>query len=77
MLAYLRRVSLAQYCQEKRGRMSQLARLLQVALPTVSNWVSWHRRVPAARCLPIEKWTHGRVRAESLRPDLIWIHTKR
>lgn len=52
------------------GGVSRLAGLLSVTPPTVSQWVSGRRQVPAERCPAIEKATG--VTCEELRPDVQW-----
>jgi len=54
------------------GGLSALARLLGVAPPTVSQWASGVRPIPAERCPAIEKATGGAVTCEELRPDVDW-----
>lgn len=58
------------------GGVTRMAAILQVKVPTVSQWVSksprQHRRVPAERCPAIERATGGQVRCEDLRPDVDW-----
>lgn len=52
------------------GGLSELARVLGVSSPTVSQWRTGTRRVPAERCPAIERATKGAVTCEELRPDL-------
>jgi len=54
------------------GGLSALARLLGVAPPTVSQWASGVRPIPAERCPAIERATGGAVMCEELRPDVDW-----
>ena len=54
------------------GGVSGLARRLGVKAPTVSQWVSGKRPIPAERCPQIEEATRGVVRCEDLRPDVNW-----
>lgn len=54
------------------GGQAQLARLLGVTPPTVNQWISGTRQVPAERCPAIERATNGAVRCEELRPDVDW-----
>jgi len=54
------------------GGLSALARLLGVAPPTVSQWASGVRPIPAERCPAIERATGGAVTCEELRPDVDW-----
>jgi DNA-binding transcriptional regulator YdaS (Cro superfamily) len=51
------------------GGFSALARALRVSGPTVHEWNSRRRHVPAARCVQIEQATGGVVRRWDLRPD--------
>lgn len=44
--------------------------------PTVSQWVSGRRQVPAERCPEIEKVAGGLVRCEDLRPDVDWAYLR-
>jgi DNA-binding transcriptional regulator YdaS (Cro superfamily) len=54
------------------GGQSALARLLNIAPPTVNEWVKGDRRIPAERCPEIEDATDKRVTCEELRPDVRW-----
>ena len=51
------------------GGLTVLARILEVAPPTVHEWKVGKRPVPAARCLAIELATKGTVTRKQLRPD--------
>ncbi|AXK39634.1 transcriptional regulator [Crenobacter cavernae] len=51
------------------GGVSATARLFGVTPWAVSKW---RQRVPAERCIDIEKATKGAVRCEELRPDVDW-----
>lgn len=51
---------------------SSMAKLIGVSSPTVSQWLSGKRPVPAKRCVQIERATEGAVRCEDLRPDIDW-----
>lgn len=56
---------------------TELARKLQVTLPTISQWKlalsdRHYRQVPAERCPEIERITNGLARCEDLRPDVAW-----
>jgi DNA-binding transcriptional regulator YdaS (Cro superfamily) len=51
------------------GGQSALANLLGVSSPTVSQWRSGLRPIPAERCVSIEKATLGAVTRKDLRPD--------
>lgn len=58
------------------GGQAVLARLLMVSPPTVNQWVSGTRQVPAERCPAIEKATDGAVTCEELRPDVDWSYLR-
>lgn len=58
------------------GGQASLARILGVATPTVNQWVSGTRQVPAQRCPSIEKATAGKVTCEALRPDIDWMYLR-
>ena len=67
-----RKLTLGAYAVLRRGNLARLARTLEVPPSVVSAWAHGRRRVPAGRCLAIERATFGLVRAETLRPDLLW-----
>lgn len=67
-----RKLTLAAYVLLRRGSAARLARALNLPPSVVSAWVHHRRRVPAGHCLSIERATAGLVRAETLRPDLVW-----
>jgi len=50
------------------GGVSKLARLLGVTAPTVHEWKTSKRPVPAARCSAIVRVTNGAVTLQELRP---------
>lgn len=52
------------------GSQTALAALLGVTKAAVGQWKD--RQVPAEHCPVIERLTGGRVRCESLRPDIEW-----
>lgn len=54
------------------GGVASLARHLHVTPPTVHQWISGVRPIPAERCPQIEAATNGAVRCEDLRPDVPW-----
>ena len=58
------------------GSQAELARVIGVSGPTVNQWASGHRPVPAERCPQIEKATGGVVRCEMLRPDVDWAYLR-
>lgn len=51
------------------GNASALARALRIKPPSVAEWRA-RNRVPAERCLAIERATNGRVTKHELRPDV-------
>lgn len=51
------------------GGMATLARMLGVSPPTVHEWKTHRRPVPAARCMSIVQMTKGAVTVKELRPD--------
>lgn len=55
---------------EVMGGVTKLARAIGTGQNTVSNWLLEGRKVPAERCLPIERATGGLVTKEELRPDI-------
>ena len=57
---------------EKVGGVASLAKYLNVTAPTVHQWISGVRQIPAKRCPQIERATDGVVRCEALRPDIDW-----
>ena len=54
------------------GSATELAKRLGVTPPSIHQWISGFRRVPAERCPLIERATGGAVRCEELRPDVDW-----
>ncbi len=54
------------------GGKAALATLLDISAPTVSQWCSGSRPVPAERALQIETATTGQVRREALCPSFPW-----
>lgn len=54
------------------GGKAALAGSLKVSPPTVSQWSSGSRPVPAERALQIEALTEGRVRRDQLCPTFPW-----
>lgn len=59
------------------GGISALARKIGVKPPTVHQWVTGDRPVPAKRAPQIEKATGGAVLRESLCPDVFGSPTRR
>ena len=54
------------------GSKAEMARLLDVKPPTVSQWCSGERPIPAARAVQIENLTQGRIKREYLCPAFPW-----
>lgn len=57
------------------GSQAAMATVLGVKQPTISEWLTGDRKVPAERCPVIERETLLRgdvVRCEDLRPDVPW-----
>ena len=52
------------------GSAIALSRRLGIAPPLLSQWRTGARKVPAERCIDIERATGGAVTCEELRPDL-------
>ncbi|MGL5470040.1 MAG: transcriptional regulator [Shewanella sp.] len=50
------------------GSQAELARLLNISRPTVNQWVTGLRPVPARRCYAIESASKGAVTRRDLRP---------
>lgn len=51
------------------GSLAELARRIGVTKAAVWQWEN-ETKVPAERCIDIERATNGAVRCEALRPDL-------
>lgn len=58
------------------GAKAALARLLGVTPVQVTHWAAEKRRVPASRCIDIERVTGGLVKCEELRPDMDWTYLR-
>ncbi|WP_109512799.1 transcriptional regulator [Pseudomonas ovata] len=54
------------------GSQAELARSLAVRTPTVSQWCSGSRPIPAPRALQIELLTQGQVKRSDLCPSFPW-----
>jgi DNA-binding transcriptional regulator YdaS (Cro superfamily) len=54
------------------GSQVEMARLLQVTAPTVNQWCSGERPVPAKRAVQIEALTGGVVNRTDLCPSFPW-----
>lgn len=62
-------MKLNDWVNAQRGRSLDLARSIGVSPPMVSDWSTGKKGVPAERCVPIERATHGAVTRKDLRPD--------
>ncbi len=58
------------------GSQVALAAALGVTKAAVNQWKSEGRKVPAEHCPAIERLTEGKVRCESLRPDVDWAQVR-
>jgi DNA-binding transcriptional regulator YdaS (Cro superfamily) len=65
-------MNLDEYLSMAGRTAKQLAEVMQVPPPLVSQWRTNSRPVPAERCPEIEKATSGEVTCEELRPDVDW-----
>ena len=54
------------------GSQAEMARCLRVTPPTVNQWCSGERSVPAKRALQIEALTEGAVSRADLCPSFPW-----
>ena len=54
------------------GSQAEMARLLRVTAPTVNQWCSGERAVPAKRALQIEALTEGQIKKADLCPTFPW-----
>lgn len=54
------------------GSQAEMARRLKVTAPTVNQWCSGERAVPARRALQIEALTNGAVDRADLCPSFPW-----
>lgn len=54
------------------GGQAAMSRYLGVSSPTINQWTTGVRQIPAERCPEIEKVTKGEVTCEELRPDVDW-----
>jgi DNA-binding transcriptional regulator YdaS (Cro superfamily) len=54
------------------GSQAEMARLLRVTAPTVNQWCSGERAVPAKRALQIEALTQGQIKKSDLCPSFPW-----
>ncbi|HDZ0806617.1 helix-turn-helix domain-containing protein [Klebsiella pneumoniae] len=58
------------------GGQAALSRNLGISSPTVNQWTTGIRQIPAERCPAIEKATGGAVTCEELRPDIDWAYLR-
>ena len=61
---------------QQRGMVNALAEKLSVPPALLSQWKAGARKVPAERCIEIERATGGAVRCEDLRPDIDWAYLR-
>lgn len=61
---------LREYRLKKKMQPSELAALLDIALPTLRSIENGTRRITAERAIAIEIALRGAIRREHLRPDL-------
>ena len=54
------------------GSQTDLARILGVSAPTVSQWCSGDRPIPPPRALQIESVTNGKVKRGDVCPSFPW-----
>ncbi|WP_092970709.1 YdaS family helix-turn-helix protein [Ralstonia sp. NFACC01] len=68
-------MTLTEYVRARRGRLTALARAIDMSPIYLSQVVNKGLRINPARCVAIEVATQGSVRRQDLRPDdwhLIW-----
>jgi len=54
------------------GSATSLSKALGVTPQAICFWRNAERKIPAEKCLQIERATNGLVRCEDLRPDVEW-----
>lgn len=54
------------------GSKAKMAKLLSVSPPTVNQWCSGIRPIPAPRAVQIESLTQGEIKREALCPSFPW-----
>ena len=54
------------------GSVSELAVLVGVSQPTVSNWLSGRKAIPATKVRLLVELSNGKVSEEDLRPDVFY-----
>ena len=65
-------MTLSDYLSQARGRISELAKVLDVSPAFVSSMAAGKKAVPVDHCISIEKWTARVVLCEDLRSDVDW-----
>lgn len=68
-------MDLKTYLNQRRSAQ-QLATMLAISPVIISQWKTGSRRIPAERCIEIERATAGAVRCEELRPDIDWVYLR-
>lgn len=63
---------IADYLAESKKTNVAFAAELGVPPSLLSQWATGVRKIPAERCLQVERATNGLVRCEDLRPDIDW-----
>jgi DNA-binding transcriptional regulator YdaS (Cro superfamily) len=70
-------MNLKTYFSGQRGRAANLARSIRVTPVTIHQWAFKEgKKIPAERCLAIEKATDGAVTCEEMRPDVDWAYLR-
>ena len=65
-------MKLLEYVDEHFGKRAVLARQIGVKQIMITMWIKGRARIPAERCIQIEKITGGKVTCEEMRPDIDW-----
>jgi DNA-binding transcriptional regulator YdaS (Cro superfamily) len=52
------------------GSQVALGKLINSPQSTIWSWLNRDKKVPAERCLAIQKATNGKITAKELRPDI-------
>lgn len=65
-------MNLPDWLKQKHGRTIELAQMIGRSGPTVSEWSTGKKRVPADVCPDVEVATGGAVTCEEMRPDVKW-----
>lgn len=66
-------MDLSQYVKAQRGRVSELAQVMQVSASLVTQWAGGTKPVSAERCALVERATGGQVTRRDLRPNDWWL----